>query len=111
MEISLYLQSAYEEYDKMHMCRRHWNYQWGGRKGKMPFLRIPSIKMREECFGGLIQNIDGKIYKIDKQGFEVVRHLKKKKPLEEISSEMNISKDGLLSFVNYLQSLGINPNE
>ena len=60
MKINLYLLSPFEEYADKHACRRHWNYQWGGRRGS-PFEGVNSnIKLRKESFGGLLKNYDGK---------------------------------------------------
>jgi len=111
MQICLYLQNAYEEYDNAHMCRGHWNYQWGGRGSSEIPKRSSSIKIREERFGGLIQNVDGKIYKIDKQAFEVIRRLKDKQSLDKISNEMNIDRNKLLNFINDLNFLDLKLNE
>jgi len=107
MIIELYLQSAYEEYAKMHMCRSHWNYQWSGRKGRFPNDKISTIKMRKEEFGGLVQNTDGRIYKTDKKGVEVIQRLMNRQSLYNISNEMNVDKYELDNFVSKLQEIGI----
>lgn len=86
MQISLYLLSAYEEHDKMHMCRHHWNYQWRGRIGRPEATKV---KIRKERFGGLIQDVDGKIYKVDFELFDLLINLpdtKKEAVLKQLLS-------------------------
>jgi len=51
MKLDLYLLSPYEEYADKHMCRKHWNYRWRGRRGTH-FTDNKLIKLRKENFGG-----------------------------------------------------------
>ena len=80
MKIELFLISAYEEYAEKHACRKHWNFQWRGRRSTedkdfhickghwmyqwrarrgQPYT-VDNIKIRQESFGGLMQTPDGK---------------------------------------------------
>ena len=69
MKIELYLISSQEEYTNMHMCRRHWNFQWRGRRsGQLELLNGP-IRLRKESFGGLMRTTDGKLWKLDHEAF------------------------------------------
>jgi len=107
MKIELYLISSFEEYADKHMCRRHWNYQWGGRRGS-PFEGANLyIKLRKESFGGLLKNTDGKLYKLDNSGFIAIRMLMDGKIPEEIVKELNIRKKEAYHFFDKLQRLGI----
>jgi len=67
MEIKLYLISPHQEYANYHACRKHWNFQWGGRRGT--YLTPNNIKIRKESFGGLMQAPDEKIYKLDHEAY------------------------------------------
>ena len=106
MDVELYLISANEEYANRHMCRGHWNYKWRGRKGSSPG-RLNKIKMRKEKFGGLLQTMDGKIYKVDHEGFEVIKRFYEKQSKSQISKEMDIDKTELNEFIRELKKLNI----
>lgn len=67
MKIELYLLSSFEEYANMHMCRRHWNFQWRGRRGN--FNVNEGVKIRPESFGGLMKSPDGKLWKLDREAY------------------------------------------
>lgn len=67
MKIELYLISPHEEYVNMHMCRKHWNFQWRGRRGSSSNPDKP--KLRKESFGGLLKSSDGKLWKLDREAY------------------------------------------
>lgn len=46
------------------MCRKHWNYNWRGRRGAR-FDGNNNVKIRKELFGGLLMSPDGKLWKLD----------------------------------------------
>jgi len=68
MKIELYLISPHEEYANKHMCRKHWSYQWRGRRG-LDMTPNKNVKVRQELFGGLLQAPDGKLYKLDDEAY------------------------------------------
>ena len=68
MKIDLFLISSFEEYANKHMCRRHWNFQWRGRRGSMPDVNH-GIKIRKESFGGLMKSPDGKLWRLDPEAY------------------------------------------
>lgn len=68
MKIDLFLISPHEEYANKHMCRKHWNYNWRGRRGT--YLDGKNIvKIRKESFGGLMQSPDGQLWKLDPEAY------------------------------------------
>ena len=67
MRIELYLISPHEEYVDKHACRKHWNFQWGGRRGKTYVNE--GIKVRRESFGGLMKAPDSKLYRLDHEAY------------------------------------------
>jgi len=70
MKIELYLISSHEEYAEKHACRKHWNFQWRGRRGSPYELMDKSnIKIRRESFGGLMKTTDGKLWKLDNEAY------------------------------------------
>jgi len=106
MEINLYMLSAYEEYANKHMCRGHWNYEWRGRRGT--YLDGDNIvKLRKEEFGGLFQSADGKIYKIDNQGYEFIKQYLGGFSIKEICKRMQISDINGQNFVDKLTNIGV----
>jgi len=106
MKLELFLISAYEEYTNKHMCRDHWNYQWRGRRGT--FLDDNKlIKLRKENFGGLLQAVDGKIYKLDDYGYDFVKQYRTGNPLCDICKNLSITKEEGLKFVEKLNEIGV----
>lgn len=70
MKIELFLISSHEEYAGKHVCRKHWNYNWRGRRGWAPGDKNPPrIKIRNESFGGLLEAPDGKLYRLDEEAY------------------------------------------
>lgn len=71
MKIELYLISPEEEYARKHMCRKHWNYNWRGRRRWSPYNPPDhiKIKIRKESFGGLMQTPDAKLWKLDHEAY------------------------------------------
>jgi len=67
MKAELFLISPHEEYAVKHMCRRHWNFQWRGRRGSNGIYGKP--KIRKESFGGLLMGTDGKLWKVDNEAY------------------------------------------
>jgi len=67
MKIELYLISPHEEYAKYHSCRKHWNFQWRGRRGDLYVNQ--GVKIRKEDFGGLMKSSDGKLWKLDDEAY------------------------------------------
>ena len=107
MKIELYMISPHEEYPNKHMCRRHWNYEWRGRRGS-PFEGVyTNIKLRKEAFGGLLKNTDGKLYKVDDTGFHAIRLFMAGKAPVEIIRELNADKEEAYQFFKELELLGI----
>ena len=107
MKITLYLLSSFEEYADKQICRRHWNYQWGGRRGS-PFEGVNSnIKLRKETFGGLLKNYDGKLYKVDDSGYNAIRLFMNGKSREEIINELGADKKEVNDFLKELEHIGI----
>ena len=106
MKVELYLISSYEEYANKHMCRGHWNYEWRGRRGT--FLDSNSqIKIRKESFGGLLKVADGKIYKLDNNGYDFVKQYKMGNPLGKICNTLSITEKEGLEFVEKLNEIGV----
>lgn len=105
MELELYLLSPYEEYTKLHLCRKHWNYQWRGRKGSF-FVENKIIRLRREIFGGLLQAVDGKIYKLDDTGYEFVKQYESGIPIQEICENLNVPIPEGKEFAERLKALG-----
>ena len=68
MKTELYMISAHEEYTNKHICRRHWNYNWRGRRGA-DLTPNKNVKIRKESFGGLMQTSDGQIWKLDNEAY------------------------------------------
>ena len=107
MKITLYLLSSFEEYADKHACRKHWNYQWGGRRGS-PFEGVNSnIKLRKESFGGLLKNSDGKLYKVDDSGYNAIRLFMNGKSPKEIINELDADERETNNFFKELELLGI----
>lgn len=106
MNIDLYLVSVNEEYANKNMCKGHWNYKWKGRKGSFSNKKN-HVKAREEKFGGLIQTRKGKIYKVDHEGFEIIKKLYGDYSLSQILEEMKINKSELEEFMRKLEKLDI----
>lgn len=69
MKIELYLLSSFEEYPHKHVCRRHWNFQWRGRRGKPFEGKLSTLKVRKETWGGLMKTPDGKLWKLDDEAY------------------------------------------
>lgn len=67
MKIELYMISAHEEYAVYHACRKHWNFQWRGRRGSSS--NPDKLKIRKESFGGLMKTGDGKLWKLDQEAY------------------------------------------
>jgi hypothetical protein len=107
MKLELYLISPYEEYAKKHACRKHWNYQWGGRRGSPFEGSNAKIRLRKESFGGLLKNSDGKLYKVDVSGYNAVRLFMNGNSPEEITNELDVGKKEADNFFRDLELLGI----
>ena len=107
MRIDLYLISPHEEYAEKHACRKHWNYQWRGRRGSPYDGVYYNIKLRKESFGGLLMNSDGKLYKIDKSGYDALLLYMAGKQPSQIIKELNESKDIVDQFFKELKNIGI----
>lgn len=94
MKVSLFMLSAYEEYDSrnVHMCRGHWNFQWKGRYRPNPTKPFPikPLKVRRESFGGLLQDYDGKIYRLDDEVYEAIMKMDRCLLLDEILNKLDI---------------------
>lgn len=107
MKIDLYLISSFEEFDRKHVCRQHWNYQWRSRRGS-PFEGSQAkIKLREESFGGLLKNSDGKLYRVDDSGYNAIRLFMNGKSPEEITNKLDVDKREADNFFKELKLLGI----
>ena len=106
MNIALFLLSAYEEYPNKHICRNHWNYQWRGRRGTH-FKQVSKIKLRKESFGGLLQNSDGKIYRLDDEGYVFIKKMIEGKSFQQTCDELSIKKNEAMNFKEYLDQQGV----
>ena len=107
MKLELYLISPHEEYTKKHVCRKHWNYQWGGRRGSPYEGSYAKIKLRKESFGGLLKNSDGKLYMVDDSGYNAVRLFMNGKSPKQIINELNADEREANKFFKDLEHLGI----
>lgn len=107
MNIELYLISPHEEYAEKHACRKHWNYQWRGRRGSSYEGMYSKVKLRKESFGGLLMNSDGKLYKVDKSGYDALEMFINGRKLDEVINTLNVSKKEASQFFNKLEQLGI----
>ena len=106
MKIDLYLLSPYEEYANKHMCRKHWNYQWRGRRS----IKVENnkfIRLRRESFGGLLQAPDGKIFKVDDEGYLLTKQYMNKIPKNEISKNLKLNESEIKHFINKLAEIGV----
>lgn len=107
MKLELYLISPHEEYAEKHACRKHWNYQWRGRRGS-PYDGVYSkIKLRKESFGGLLMNSDGKLYKVDTSGYNAIKLYMAGKQPSQIIEELNESETTGNHFFEELEKIGI----
>jgi len=107
MKIDLYLISPHEEYAGKHACRRHWNYQWRARRGS-PYDEVYSkIRLRKESFGGLLMNSDGRLFKVDKSGFDVLRLFMDGANPSKIVKKLNVNEREAEHFFKKLKQLGI----
>ena len=107
MKLELYLISPHEEYAEKHACRKHWNYQWGGRRGS-PYDGVYSkIKLRKESFGGLLLNSDGKLYKVDISGYKAIKLYMDGKVPCQIIEELQVDKKEVDQFFKELKQIGI----
>jgi len=110
MKAELYMISSHEEYANMHMCRRHWNYNWRGRRGHMPGLR-EHMRVRKELFGGLLQTPDGTLMKLDHEAYDFFSKYLDNCPVEEICNHLNISVEEALEAISVVnRGRGDNPN-
>lgn len=72
MKIELYLISPFEEYAGKHVCRKHWNFQWRGRRGTQSAPNR-SIKLRKENFGALMQDENSVLWKLDDELYNYLK--------------------------------------
>jgi len=106
MKIDLFLISPYEEYPNKHICRRHWNYEWRGRRGTH-FTENKTVKLRKESFGGLLQAVDGKIFKLDNSAYDFIKQYRTSVPIEKICKSLNISIEEGHQFTKQFDKLGV----
>ena len=63
--------------------------------------------LRKESFGGLLKNIDGKLFKVDDLGYKVLKLLFSGYSKNDIANVLSINEEETKIFFDKLENLGI----